>query len=112
MPHTKKSDQILIIGALSFSGTLGVFNGLYPCPRYSWEIWLNFAVLATLSLIPMFFATRVLTSWSHRILFPVGILFVTMIFGSLAAPFYPATPPSFSDYMQSFEMALRYGPCG
>lgn len=109
---SRTAGNAVVYGALLFSVCLGIYNGLYPCPHYLWEGWVEVIILLGLAMVPLLFASHILRVWWLRVLFPLGIVGLTVICGYLSAPFYPSAPSTLTEYIHSVNETWKYGPCG
>jgi hypothetical protein len=102
----------LQLGAVIFAILGGVFLGLFSCGGYVWHAQAIVAAIGSLTL-----AAIVARFWTRGFALWRGTGFIVLVVASFvfseatAAPFYPATPASVSEFWQSFIRTLQYGPC-
>lgn len=88
----------------------GVWFGLTRCGGYGWHREVFGALLGLLTVAAAVWPLH--RPWP--VLSRLGLLGVPVAFRVLqaaAAPFYPATPPSWAAYSSAFWWALEFGPC-
>lgn len=100
-----------IAGAVSVAVLGGVFFGLFSCGGYAWHkeafFWLLVAVITIAALFPLHRKQPVLS----RVAVVLGVPVLFLIVQTATAPFYPAPPASWSEFLQAFISTLERGPC-
>jgi hypothetical protein len=99
-----------MIAALAFACLGGIYFGLFSCGGYVWHRPLYFGLLAAITLVALVVPSRRTRPILERIGVVAGISVAFFFTEALAAPFYPATPESWSEFMRSLPVHVRTWP--
>jgi hypothetical protein len=100
-----------LIAAITLAGLGGIYFGLFSCGGYVWHRQLFFGFLGALTLVALIFPWRRTSPICGRIGVVAAIGLAFFFTEALAAPFYPAPPESWSEFMRLFLYTLERGPC-
>jgi hypothetical protein len=89
----------------------GIFFGLFSCGGYIWHTQLFYLVVSVLLLATLAYPASFIDKWYKKLAFLVLLGIVYFLFQAVAGAFYPSSPNSFIDFMQSFKRNLVYGVC-
>jgi hypothetical protein len=88
-----------------------VYFGLWSCGNHAWKSDLFRLMACALTLAAVAWPGRRLSTLSRRLLFPLILWAAYVLLESAVAPFYPAMPVSWQDYVETFRAVLGAGPC-
>jgi hypothetical protein len=100
-----------LIAALLLAVLGGIYFGLFSCGGYAWHKPAFFAALAAATLTALLVPLQRTRPVANRFGTVVAIGVAFLLTQAIAAPFYPAPPTSWAEFMRIFLHTLEQGPC-
>lgn len=87
------------------------YFGLYSCGSHGWKHDAFRHASWVLTFAAVVLPGHVLGNWPRRLLFPIALWAAYVLLESAVAPFYPAAPLTWREYVETFWSAMQHGPC-
>jgi hypothetical protein len=104
-------NRLPLIAALLLAVLGGVYFGLFSCGGYAWHKPAFFVALVATTLAALLVPLQRPRPVASRLGIVVAVGVAFLLTQAIAAPFYPAPPASWGDFMRVFLHTLEQGPC-
>lgn len=107
----KKTSTLIFLLSLFIAITGGIYFGLFSCGGYLWkQQFFTIALMASLLLFVIFpFST--IKDFAIRLAIGAIVILIFIVTRAGASVFYPVTPNSWTEFVNSFLIGLLHGPC-